>query len=301
MPPLWEPSRERVEAAHITRFISLVNEKFSLNVGGYADLYQWSIDNREDFWASVWEFGEVIASKPYEKVLEDSPSMMGAKWFVGSELNFAENLLRFRDDRDALVFKGESEPAVRMTYAELYDNVARLAKALRDAGVGTGDRVAGFVPNMYGGPSSRCSQRPALEPSGLRVPPTSASRGYSTGSVRSSPRSCSLQTDTTTTARLSIPCRRSAVFSKSFPVSRRWWLFHTPKKEPTSAPCPTGFITGISCRRKRAFRFSSSSSPLPIRSTSCIHPAQQACPSVWFTVRAERSSSISRSTCSMWI
>ena len=148
MTPLWIPSNERIENANITRFISFVNKKRSLHVEGYPDLYQWSIDNREDFWTSVWEFGNVIASKQCDKVLEDTPAMMGAKWFVGSELNYAENLLRFRDDRNALVFKGESEPAVRMTYAQLYENVARLAKPLREAGIKTGDRVAGYVPNM---------------------------------------------------------------------------------------------------------------------------------------------------------
>ncbi|MBI5568514.1 MAG: acetoacetate--CoA ligase [Desulfomonile tiedjei] len=148
MLPLWEPSRERIEQANITRFIKFVNDKFALNLAGYHALYDWSIDRREDFWASVWEFGQIVASKPYTKVLQDSPSMIGAKWFIGAELNFAQNLLRFRDDRVAIVFKGEGQELVRITYAELYDRVARLAKALRDAGVVTGDRVAGYVPNM---------------------------------------------------------------------------------------------------------------------------------------------------------
>jgi len=148
MDPLWRPSQERINSANATRFIKFVNEKYSLNIDGYHSLYQWSIVNREDFWASVWEFGNVIASKPYEKVLEDSPTMMGAKWFLGARLNFAENLLRYRDDHVAMVFQGEGRGTVRMTYAQLFDEVARMAKALRDAGVVTGDRVAGYVPNM---------------------------------------------------------------------------------------------------------------------------------------------------------
>jgi acetoacetyl-CoA synthetase len=148
MRPLWVPSEERIRNANITRFIQLVNEKFSLKIDGYQALYQWSVDSREDFWASVWEFGKVIASRPYEKVLEDSPSMIGAKWFVGSRMNYAENLLRFRDDRVALTFKPEGGQTVRITYAELYDRVARMAKSLRDAGVVQGDRVVGYVPNM---------------------------------------------------------------------------------------------------------------------------------------------------------
>ena len=148
MGPLWEPSKERISNANVTRFISFVNEKHSLGVDGYEALYQWSVDRREDFWAAVWEFGQVIASVPYDRVLDDSPTMIGAKWFVGARLNFAENLLRFRDDRVALVFKGEGQPTARKTYAELYDEVARLAASLRKAGVVKGDRVAGYVPNM---------------------------------------------------------------------------------------------------------------------------------------------------------
>jgi len=148
MDPLWRPSEARIKNANITRFIKFVNEKYSMNIDGFHALYLWSVDNRADFWAAVWEFGNVVASKPYEKVLEDSPAMIGAKWFVGSRLNFAENLLRYRDDQVAMVFQGEGQEKARITYAELYDEVARMAKALRDAGVATGDRVAGYVPNM---------------------------------------------------------------------------------------------------------------------------------------------------------
>ncbi|MBI5251975.1 MAG: acetoacetate--CoA ligase [Desulfomonile tiedjei] len=148
MRPLWEPSEERINNANITRFIQFVNDKYSLGLKGYQDLYQWSVDKREEFWVAVWDFCGVIVSKPYDKVLEDSPTMIGAKWFVGARLNFAENLLRFRDDQPALVFQGEGQQKVRITYAQLYDQVARMAQALKLAGVRTGDRVAGYVPNM---------------------------------------------------------------------------------------------------------------------------------------------------------
>ncbi|HTY23416.1 MAG TPA: AMP-binding protein, partial [Desulfomonilaceae bacterium] len=148
MRPLWEPSKERIEKSNMTRFINYVNQKHSLNLDGYHPLYDWSINKREEFWAAIWEFGEVISSKRWDKVLEDSPSMIGAKWFIGARFNFAENLLRFRDDRLAIVFKGEGQPTVRMTFAQLYDEVARLAKSLRDMGVVKGDRVAGYLPNL---------------------------------------------------------------------------------------------------------------------------------------------------------
>ncbi|MCX5862431.1 MAG: acetoacetate--CoA ligase [Desulfomonile sp.] len=148
MEPLWRPSEEQIKNANITRFIDFVNNRHSTNIRGFSQLYDWSIANREDFWAAVWDFGSVKSSKPYEKVLEDSPTMIGAKWFIGARLNYAENLLRFRDEQVALVFKGEGLDVVRMTYQELYDEVARLADSLRRAGVVKGDRVAGYVPNM---------------------------------------------------------------------------------------------------------------------------------------------------------
>lgn len=96
----------------------------------------------------MWEFAGIIASHPYQTVLQDSPSMIGAKWFSGSRLNFAENLLRCRDDRTAIVFKSEALPATRITYAGLYKETARMASALRHAGIRPGDRIAGYVPNM---------------------------------------------------------------------------------------------------------------------------------------------------------
>jgi len=148
MEPLWAPSEERKKNANVTRFIKRVNEKHSLNIDGYHALYDWSITKREDFWTSVWEFCDVIASRRWDTVLEDSPTMMGAKWFSGARLNFAENLLRYRDDHVALMFRGEGQGLQSMTYAQLYDEAARLAKSLRDAGVKTGDRVVGYMPNM---------------------------------------------------------------------------------------------------------------------------------------------------------
>jgi acetoacetyl-CoA synthetase len=132
----------------MTSFIGFVNQKHGRRFRTYDELYQWSIREIADFWEAVWEFGEINASKKYEIVIDDLNKMPGAKWFIGAELNFAENLLRFRDDRIALIFKSKVSEAKRMTYAELYDNVATLAKSLRDMGVVKGDRVAGFMPNM---------------------------------------------------------------------------------------------------------------------------------------------------------
>ena len=146
--PLWTPSEERLKQANMTRFMEYVNKEYGKGFTSYNDLYQWSIDNIPDFWASMWEFGEIKSSKNYKVVVDDPNKMPGAQWFMGAKLNFAENLLRYRDDHTALVFKGEVHDPVKVTYAELYDRVARLAKSLRETGVTVGDRVAGFMPNM---------------------------------------------------------------------------------------------------------------------------------------------------------
>ena len=146
--PLWHPSVERKKAANITRFIELVNERHKQYIVSYRELQAWSVNNISDFWALMWEFGGVKFSVPYTKAAIDIDDMLRVKWFPGARFNFAENLLRFRDDRSAIVFKGETSEPRRMTYAQLYDQVASLAEALRKSGVGVGDRVAGFMPNM---------------------------------------------------------------------------------------------------------------------------------------------------------
>ncbi len=146
--PLWTPSEGRIEQANMTRFMEYVNEKYGKKLTSYNELYQWSVDNIPDFWATMWDFGQIRASQNYTLVVDDLSKMPGARWFIGAKLNFAVNLLRYRDDRTALIFKGEVEDSVKITYAELYDRVARLAKSLREAGVVAGDRVAGFMPNM---------------------------------------------------------------------------------------------------------------------------------------------------------
>jgi len=145
---LWQPSQERVENTNMYQFMQYVNQRFGQSFHSYADLYQWSVTEIPDFWSAVWDFGEIICSQSYAEVVDDFTKMPGAKWFQGARLNFAENLLRYRDDRIAISFKGEGKATVSITYAELYDRVARLAKSLRAMGLKAGDRVAGFMPNM---------------------------------------------------------------------------------------------------------------------------------------------------------
>ena len=129
---LWVPSKDRIRNANMTRFMEFVNRKYGKKFGTYDELYQWSIDRIPDFWASLWEFAEIKASRTYDQVIDDPAKMPGAKWFSGARLNFAENLLRYRDERLAFVFRGETQKSATMTYAELHTTVARLAKSLRE-------------------------------------------------------------------------------------------------------------------------------------------------------------------------
>lgn len=145
---LWKPSDERINKANITAFINFVNFRLSKGFYSYDDLYPWSVADVLDFWAAFWDFAEIKASKRFDNVVDDPHNLPGAKWFIGTKLNFAENLLRYRDDRVALIFKGESPESIRITYAQLYDRVARLAKSLRELGITQNDRVVGFMPNM---------------------------------------------------------------------------------------------------------------------------------------------------------
>ena len=125
-----------------------INVQFGTSLATYPELYQWSVDHIPEFWAQVWNFAGIIHSAPYTEVVDDPAKMPGAKWFSGAKLNFAENLLRFRDDQPAIVFSCEGRRPRKLTYAGLYREVARTAAALSAVGVKAGDRVAGFMPNI---------------------------------------------------------------------------------------------------------------------------------------------------------
>jgi acetoacetyl-CoA synthetase len=146
--PLWIPSEERIKNANITKFIYFVNQKYKKSFRTYPELYQWSVDSIPDFWEAVWEFVDIKASKKYDQVVDDLTKFPGAKWFIGARLNFAENLLRYRDEHLAFIFRGETQKSAQMTYKELYWAVARLAKSLRESGIEPGDRVVGYMPNL---------------------------------------------------------------------------------------------------------------------------------------------------------
>jgi len=145
---MWEPSRERVERSNMARFMRHVRDQWGVQADDYAALYRWSAREPERFWTSVWDFAGIVARTRGDTVLRDGDKMPGARWFPDARLNFAENLLRRRDDAPALVFRGENVVERRLTFAELHDQVSRMARALKAAQVGAGDRVAAYLPNM---------------------------------------------------------------------------------------------------------------------------------------------------------
>jgi len=147
-PILWHPDAERLERAALTGYRRWLEQTRGLEFPDYASLWEWSTTDLEGFWASIWERFGVVASVPYDRVL-GSRAMPGAEWFPGARLNYAEHVLRARDsDAVAISHASELRPLAEMTRGELQDEVARLAGGLRALGVGPGDRVAAYLPNI---------------------------------------------------------------------------------------------------------------------------------------------------------
>ena len=153
MTEIWRPSAARVAEAHLTRFMEQVSSRKGLKLRSYADLYAWSVEQPADFWTELARYAEVRADWGTGPVMandagEPGSAMPGARFFPDARLNFAENLLRYSDDQLALVFRNECGTRKALSYKDLHDEVARVAAGLRAAGVATGDRVAGFLPNL---------------------------------------------------------------------------------------------------------------------------------------------------------
>ncbi|HET7267445.1 MAG TPA: acetoacetate--CoA ligase [Oleiagrimonas sp.] len=147
--PIWSPGSERVERANMSRFLRFAAEHAgNEDLREYDALYDFSIRKPEKFWSLVWEFCGIRASGDFEPPLENPEQMPGARFYPNVTLNFAQNLLRFKDDKLAIVFRNEWGHQREYTYAELHAEVGRMEHALKAAGVGIGDRVAGFMPNM---------------------------------------------------------------------------------------------------------------------------------------------------------
>ncbi len=145
---MWKPSEERIQATNMYDFTGYINKRYNKQFTLYDELWQWSVGNISSLWEALWDYLDIIHSEPYTNVLVDGDKMPGAKWFTGARLNFAENLLRYRDARPAIIAKGETTDRIEITYAQLYDSVARLAKSMREMGIRSGDRVVGYMPNI---------------------------------------------------------------------------------------------------------------------------------------------------------
>ncbi|MBS3935529.1 MAG: acetoacetate--CoA ligase [Sulfuritalea sp.] len=143
-PPMWSPAPQRIAAAGLSAFAAFARRPAATDYGA---LHRWSVEHAEDFWSLLWDFAAVRGHKG-ARILLDGDRMPGARWFPEARLNYAENLLRRRDDGIALVFRGEEKVTRRMTHAELYLRVARLAAAMKAEGIGAGDVVAAYMPNL---------------------------------------------------------------------------------------------------------------------------------------------------------
>jgi acetoacetyl-CoA synthetase len=145
---LWEPSEEARERTTMTRYMRWLEAERGLTFNDYAALWEWSVTDLEAFWSSIWDFFEVTASKPYDRVLGER-RMPGAEWFPGAELSYAEHILRGKDDgATAVVHASELRDLDELTWGDLRRGVARVAAGLRELGVGRGDRVVAYMPNI---------------------------------------------------------------------------------------------------------------------------------------------------------
>lgn len=146
---LWEPSEEFCENAMITKYTRWLSEKKQLDFKNYNELWEWSVDKLEDFWGSIWEYFDIDSSTPYTSILENK-QMPGAKWFPGTHINYTKHILRNTlPDKVAIHSKSETRPARQITWRELTRDVLILATELRKMGIGRGDRVVAYLPNIY--------------------------------------------------------------------------------------------------------------------------------------------------------
>lgn len=149
--PLWQPTEEQIKSSNLYKFIETINETYGSSFSEYSEIYDWSVKNKATFWKEIWKLADIKYSEKYEAItLEDNNRTKIPRpiWFPGAKLNFAENLLKYRDDKTAIIHRDESGNSYSLSYDSLYLEVARVARGLRKLGVTKGDRVAGFVTNI---------------------------------------------------------------------------------------------------------------------------------------------------------
>jgi len=145
---LWHPSPEAIEQANLTRFMEKIRQEQNISIASYNDLYAFSLEQPEKFWKAVWSFCGVIAKDQGHRVLIDANAIEKAKFFPDASLNFAENLLRRRDEAVAITFYGEDKVYKKLTFQEIYQQTASIANIFKEWGIQPGDRIAGYLPNL---------------------------------------------------------------------------------------------------------------------------------------------------------
>ncbi|MBM3435528.1 MAG: acetoacetate--CoA ligase, partial [Bacteroidetes bacterium] len=145
---LWTPNDDYKNHSKMADFLSRIFHKYNLPDQEYYTIHEWSVKHIPEFWAEIWDYCEIKYSRIYDQVLDNPDKMPGARWFTGARLNFAENLLRRRDGHTALIFWGEDVVRRQITYADLYEQVTRVAASFKKLGLKKGDRIAAFMPNM---------------------------------------------------------------------------------------------------------------------------------------------------------
>jgi acetoacetyl-CoA synthetase len=144
---IWRPGPEQIAAANLTHFMQGLARR-GVAMSDYAALYAWSVAEPTAFWSELADFAQVRAEWGSGPVLTDADQMPGARFFAGAQINFAENLLRHRDDRPALIFRNERGQRAELSFHALHEAVARVAEWLESQGVGRGDRVAAVLPDI---------------------------------------------------------------------------------------------------------------------------------------------------------
>ena len=147
--PLWHPNSLRSESSNLKRFEHELHEESGFKFNCYDDLHSWSVKNPDEFWKHIWHFSDVKYSRYFNEVVSSDTHSFRAKWFDGSRLNFAENLLRNKTDRLAIISILENGRRITLTYQQLFDCVAKCAHGLKNLGISKGDRVVGFVTNSH--------------------------------------------------------------------------------------------------------------------------------------------------------
>ncbi|RBB99564.1 acetoacetate--CoA ligase [Pseudomonas sp. MWU12-2115] len=146
---LWQPDAERIAQSRMDNFRRAINQRHGLALSSYTDLHRWSVDQREAFWQAIVDFFDIRFHTQPNAVLREGAQMPSAEWFPGATLNFAEHLLRRRDDAVAVIAVAENGQREQLTWAELAEQVAGFQASLMACGIGLGDRVAACMPNTW--------------------------------------------------------------------------------------------------------------------------------------------------------